>query len=341
MSKKISISVLVLVIIIVGVVIWKFWPALSPENKLPVEKKVVTMAGSFSIGPCYPSTVAMVKVWNTYLPDVSASAEVAPSRLMESLKAVEEGKYSFRWAMGNMAYYSYTGTRIKELKKAGPMKFIRTIGAFWNNEAQILVREDSPINDISDLKNRESIKVATPSEAKWMAIAAKEILGVHSISPDKVKIVFVPFSEVTSAVKKGNADLGFVTMAIGTPMSDSVKKTATGLRVLSLKEEMTRRLEKKFPYYVEGSIPANTFPHQLNDIKTVAVKALPICSKDMDPDLVYELTKATFSHLDEIKAAIPSSMAKSMSPEKALEGVTVPLHPGAKRYYIEAGLMPK
>ena len=84
-------------------------------------------------------------------------------------------------------------------------------------------------------------------------------------------------------------------------------------------------------------IPANTYPNQSNDVKGIVIRTVVVCREDIDSDLVYKLTKAIFDHLDEIKIITP--VAGEMSLERALEGLAIPLHPGAERYYSEVGIL--
>ena len=335
MNKRLTILVVILVVIALGGIVWNFWGP-KPAPPSVVEKKVITFAEGALTSPCYPITSAIVKVWNTYLPDIAASSELAPGRLVDNLKEVEEGKYNFRWAMSSLAFYSYNGVKIEELKGKA-MKSLRTIGAFWNHEVHIMVGANSPITDISALKGKK-IKVAVAAEKKWIAITAKEILGIQGIPGEDVEIVLVPLAEIAQTLKARNADIGIVAFSVASKQADILRK-ATGLKFLPLSEDAIQKAKEKFPYYADGLIPANTYQNQPDDVKGLAIKGTIIVSKDMDSDLVYRLTKTIFAHLDEIKEATP--VAKDMSLEGALEGIAIPLHPGAEKYYSEVGLISK
>ena len=336
MSKKITIFVVVLAVVILGVGGWLFWRAKTtlPLGEELTEKEVITFAEGALTSPCFPITNAMVEVWNTYLPDIAATSELAPGRLVDNLKDIEEGKYNFRWSMGSLIYYSYNGLKIEELK-GKPMKSLRTIGAFWNHEVHIIAKADSPINNISELKGKE-IKVAVAAEKKWIAVTTKEILGIYGIPPDQIEIVLVPLAEIAGALKAGDTDIGIFACSVECKQALILKKT-TGLKFLSLSQDIVQKLEGKYAYYVSSLIPKNTYPAQSEDVRGISIKGTIICSKDMDSDLVYRLTKTIFSHLDVIKGATP--VAKDMSLEGAVDGIAIPLHPGAERYYSEVGLI--
>lgn len=333
MSKKITVLVTILAVIVLAIVAWNYW---STKSDSPfVEKRIITFAEGALTGPCYPITKAITEVWSSYLPDISATPELDPGRLVDNLKNIEEGKYNFRWQMSSLAFYSYNGIKIEELK-GNPMKSLRTIGAFFNQEIHIMTKADSLIDDIADLKG-EKVKVAVASEKKWIAITAKELLGIYGISPEQVGIVFVPLVEIAESLKAGDADIGILSCPIESKQASILKK-ATGLKFLSLNQDIVQKTKEQYPYYVEGLIPKNTYSGQPDDVKGVAIKGIIVCSKDMDTDLVYRLTKTIFDHLDEIKEVTP--LVKDMSLQKAIEGISIPLHPGAEKYYSELGLTP-
>ncbi len=333
MSKKITFSIVGLVVIILGVVAWNNLST-KPEDSF-VEKKMITFAEGALTAPCYPITKVITDIWNKYLPNIVSTPELDPGRLVDNLKNIEEGKFDFRWTMSSLAFYSYNGLKIEDLK-GNPMKSLRTIGSFWNHELHLIVSADSLINDIADFKGQK-VKVVVPSEKAWTAITAKELFGIYGISPDLVEIISVPLSEIAGSLKAKDADIAVLAISVKSMQSNIFKK-AEGLRFLALSQEIIKKTTEKLPYYVEGSIPKNTYLNQVNDINGIVIKGIIVCREDMDSDLVYTLTKTIFDHVDEIKEATP--LVEDMFLETAVTGLAIPLHPGAAKYYAEMGLTP-
>ena len=89
--------------------------------------------------------------------------------------------------------------------------------------------------------------------------------------------------------------------------------------------------------YVPATIPAGTYDGQDADVSTAAVGNFLITHDEVPEETVYAMTKLLFENLDQLVAA--HAAAQGIDPEKALEGMPVPLHPGAERYYREAGLI--
>jgi len=91
------------------------------------------------------------------------------------------------------------------------------------------------------------------------------------------------------------------------------------------------------PAYLPATIPANTYRGQTVDVPSAAVQNYLVTYDGVSTDTVYGMTKALWTGLDQLVAA--HSAAKSIDPKHALEGMPVPLHPGAEKYYKEVGIL--
>ena len=97
-------------------------------------------------------------------------------------------------------------------------------------------------------------------------------------------------------------------------------------------------LKAKYPWYASYTIKAGTYPNQDRDVRTTAVKMVMFTRGDMPEDVVYNLTKALWEHIDELGQA--QKNLKGLKPEDAVKDIAgVPLHPGAEKYYREIGVL--
>ena len=99
-------------------------------------------------------------------------------------------------------------------------------------------------------------------------------------------------------------------------------------------------LVKKFPYYSLTNIDMAQYPEATNaneKVTTVGMLATFVTSAKVPDDVVYAITKEVFENLDEFKKLHPA--LEGLTRETMLEGLTAPIHPGALKYYKEAGLM--
>ena len=170
-------------------------------------------------------------------------------------------------------------------------------------------------------------------------INSKEILSLYGLDyKDKknVKGEYLGYSEAAEALKDGRVD--GILIAGGLPTS-SVLDAASSLkiRILSIEPAMIAKLKETMPWYYEITIPKGTYIGQTEDVKTVAVANLLICRDDLSNELVYNMTKALHDNQKDLVAA--HSAAKDMKLQDALKGMTVPMHPGAEKYYKEKGIM--
>ena len=85
------------------------------------------------------------------------------------------------------------------------------------------------------------------------------------------------------------------------------------------------------------TVPAATYNGMKEDVTVPAVSAVLICKKELNEDLVYQLTKVLFEKKDDLTHAKKALI----SAESAVKGVPVPFHPGAERYFTELGLIGK
>ena len=107
--------------------------------------------------------------------------------------------------------------------------------------------------------------------------------------------------------------------------------------VLEIDDAHAQQLISDYSFYTRYPIPAGTYNGVDEELWTVAVKATFIVSNDLSEDLVYEMTKALFEKKDDITAA--HAKGAELDPAAAIEGISVPLHPGAEKYYREIGVI--
>jgi len=100
---------------------------------------------------------------------------------------------------------------------------------------------------------------------------------------------------------------------------------------------MRNKLIEKYPFMAKEVIPGNTYRGQDQPVETVAVQAILAVRKELPEDVVYTMTKALFQNLEAVGNA--HHKGKSILLSKALDGISIPVHPGAAKFFKEAGLM--
>jgi TRAP transporter TAXI family solute receptor len=90
------------------------------------------------------------------------------------------------------------------------------------------------------------------------------------------------------------------------------------------------------PFFVQEVIPAGTYRGIDTDTNTVSVMALLVTYEGMPEEVIYNFTKALFDNIADVQGS--HAMGKNIKLETATNGLTAPLHPGAAKYYREAGI---
>jgi TRAP transporter TAXI family solute receptor len=153
---------------------------------------------------------------------------------------------------------------------------------------------------------------------------------------EDVNAQFLSFSESAEAFKDKHIDAFIVTAGI--PNSGIMDvSTQNEIRILDIPADVSAKLTQKYPFLAAVKVPANTYKGQTADVSTVAVNAVLIAGNQLKDDMVYNLTKALFENQAELASA--HAKGKEVDLKYAVQGVSIPFHPGAVKYYKEKGLM--
>jgi len=221
-----------------------------------------------------------------------------------------------------------------------PATSFRAIATLWRDALHLVMREDDvasgTIDDLSRLKDR---KVFFGEASTGMIDANRLLFADLGMDADQTfDLATVVDGDGMAAIKRGEVDA--FSMTVRPPMSlfDSIfDDNASGLRLLDVTETQMTRANGNHWLWTPYKIPADTYPGQREDIWTLGLSNLLVVRADMDPEVVYAITESLFDNLDYLKRIDPSMADLSL--DQALNGLTMPLHAGALRYYREVGLI--
>jgi TRAP transporter TAXI family solute receptor len=164
---------------------------------------------------------------------------------------------------------------------------------------------------------------------------SREILKAAGMSyKDLAKVEYLGYSESVELIKNRQLDATLQSSGLGMA---AVRDLATAIKmvVIPIPVDVVKKIDDAA--YSPGVIPANTYNGQTVDVPTVAVQNYLVTHEGVSTDTVYKMTKSMFENLDAMAAA--HGAAKAINPKTAGIGSPVPLHPGAEKYYREAGLI--
>lgn len=278
-------------------------------------------------GVYYPLGVALSKIYGEKIANVRPTVQ-ATKASVENLQLLQQGKGEIAFTLGDSLDAAWKGDEEAGFKS--PLKKLRGITAIYPNYVQIVASKDSGIKTLADLKGKR-LSVGAPKSGT--ELNARAILAAAGMTyKDLGKIEYLPFAESVELMKNRQLDATLQSAGLGVA---SLRDLATSVEI-TVVEVPAAVVDKAGPPFVKVSIPANTYTGQTAAVPAAAVANYLVTHEGMKEETVYQMTKAVFENLPDLAAA--HAAARSIKLESALEGMPVPLHPGAARYFKEKGL---
>jgi uncharacterized protein len=250
---------------------------------------------------------------------------------VENVKMLGDGQLDSALAQADIASWAFHG---KGPYAGKPIGELRAIAALFAENFHLVVRGDGPIESLADLKGRH---VALGEKGSGTLTDARLLLDAAGLKERDLKPDYLGLGEVAAGLRGGTLDAFFLIGGTPLPAITELAST-TPLRLLPIDGGTARRLMTRDPLLTAATVPAGTYPGVNDETQTVAVNAVWFVSADAADDLVYEITKSLWSNGTQRLIALRRPMARRMTLANALEGVDIPLHPGAARFYREAGV---
>jgi TRAP transporter TAXI family solute receptor len=249
-----------------------------------------------------------------------------------NVEAIESGALESGFAQSDVAYWAYTGTGIYEGE--GKVEDLRAIANLYPESIHIVARPGSGIDSVHDLAGK---RVSLDEPGSGTLVDARIILEAFGVSEDDLTAHYVKPSRASAMMDEGQLD-AFVIVA-GYPTGSVLELCATsGCELVPIEGPELDALLQRYPFFAKDTIPAGTYPG-VGRTETLSVGAQWLVGAEVDEDLVYGITKALWH--DNARNLLDNGHSKgqAITLETALDGIAVPLHPGAERYYREVGLI--
>jgi uncharacterized protein len=294
----------------------------------PGQSIELIMASGGVGGTYYPLAGGIAKLWKDAVSGVNVTVQ-ATGASVANIRLLGRNEVDLALVQNDVAAYGQAGTEAFADKKEKYTNYL-AIGALYPEPVQIVVTSGSHIRRIEDLKGKTVVVGAAGSGTE---LASRQILGAYGLTyADRkdIKPVFLGFAEGATALRENSADA--LIMVAGIPSAALAEvQTTTPIRLLPID---AKKLREQHAFYVEYLVPAGTYKGMDSDAEVVALKAILVVRDEIASQLVYELTKALF----EKAPAMGHAKSKEFDAKLAVQGVTIPFHPGAARYLREKGL---
>ena len=291
--------------------------------------KFMTVGTGSTGGAYYPIGVAIAEVLTSKL-GTQATAEVTGGSL-DNLRLINDGDCDLGIAQGNNMMDAFNGTG--DYVDNAYENINAMFGGLSKGFFQVVVLDNSPIQTMADLKGK---KVCMCPAGNAAIILADIVWGKYGFSTNDIKTTYVAYDDGISQLEDGNVDAVYIQTAIPASAIQQLAAGGKGYRLLSVDEAIANELCEEYGYFGYGTIASTVYDNMKEDVNTMYVSNMVAVRADLDEDLVYEMTKEIFENLDIIKSS--HKAASGLSLENAVR-VSIPMHPGAERYFKEVGAM--
>ncbi len=311
--------------------------SMNVSSALAATKFINIATGSIT-GVYYPAGGAICRFVNLGRKDhnIRCSAE-STGGSVSNLNSLRKDGTEFAIVQSDWQYHAYNGTGF--FGDQEPFKNLRSIFSLYTETFTLAVLENSGIKKLDDIVGK---KVNFGPQGSGMYATMEVLSKVKGWNKSSfASVTTLDPSEQINALCNGKIDVMIYTS--GNP--NGILQEATQhsnpkckVKILSIDRDAVDKLIKSNPFYVKAIIPGGMYRGNPNDIETFGVKATVVTSSQVSDDVVYNLTKSVFSNFDDFKALHP--VFSSLNKKSAIkDGNSAPLHPGALRYYKEAGLL--
>jgi hypothetical protein len=280
-------------------------------------------------GIYYPLGVALSQAYGKVLPAAKISVQ-ATKASAENLNLLQQGKGEVAFALGDSVSDAWKGDEEAGFKT--PLKKLRAVAGLYPNYIQIIANSESGIKTIADLKGKR-ISVGAPKSGT--ELNARAILKAAGLSyKDFSKVEYLGFGESVELMKNRQLDVTLQSVGLG---AASIRDLAISINIVMVAVPADVAAKVGDAAYQPAAIPADTYKGQTTAVPTVAIKNILVTHEGVPADTVYAMTKAMYDNMDGLVAA--HNAAKGIVKKDAPVGLPIPLHPGAEKYYREAGLL--
>ena len=290
----------------------------------------VTIGSGSTTGVYFPVATGMAKMMND-AGGLRANARSTGGSVF-NMNGIKSGELDMAIVQNDVAYYAYKGTGIEAFKGKADAK-VRSMAVLYPEVLHVVVRRDSGINTIADLKGKRVVTGDLGSGTEQTALQVLEAYGLEF--KDLGQQLRISPTQGITLMQDKRADALFYTVGVGASAIAQIAQT-TDVKLIPVSGNQAAALIKKYPFYVRYNIPAKSYKGVGATVPGVAVQATLVTSSSLSEDTVYKTMKAIFSDEKALKAIHPA-LNTNYSDAKAVKGLPAPLHPGAVKFWKEQG----
>ena len=288
----------------------------------------LNMGGGWVTGVYFPLAGAMSRIVHTEMEGMSLTVESSGASVVNS-NLIRSGDLDLAIVQNDVASYAYSGRNAFEGNKAANM---RGLFSLYPEPVQLVARADAGISSPSDLRGKRVAVGPLGSGAEVNALQVLEAAGLSE--SDLAAAERLDAGEAADYLRDGRIDAAFFTVAIGAAVISDLA-VSQSIRIVPITGSYADRLKEMEDFYASVTIPANTYTN-VPAAQTVAVVSIVVGRENLPESLVYDFITAVFDNINVIHSAHASGRMVTL--DTALDGMPIPLHPGAERFFSEKGM---
>jgi len=250
-----------------------------------------------------------------------------------NVNGIAGGALESGFSQADVATWAQKGTGIYEGKPNVPG--LRLIANLYPESVHIVARKGSGIKTVFDLKGK---RVALDEPGSGTLVNARLILAAYGIQETDIKPEYIKPNQAGDKMKDGALDAFFFVGGAPAGAIAELASGGSGIELIPIDGPQAEGLRMASPFFAVDNIPADTYKG-VAGVRTLSVGAQWVTSDKADANTVYEITKALFSDATQKALQAGHAKGKLITKENAVKSAGIPFHPGAEKYYKEAGLI--
>jgi TRAP transporter TAXI family solute receptor len=266
------------------------------------------------------------------VPGLVATA-VASNGSVANINGIQSGQLESGFTQSDVAYWAYTGTGVYEGKPK--VADLRLIANLYPETIHVVARKAANIKSVADLKGK---RVSLDEPGSGTLVDARIILAAFGITEKDIKAEYLKPNQAGDKLRDGGLDAFFFVGGYPTSAISELASAGAGIDLVPVTGPQVEKMLGQYRFFANDTIPAETYKG-IGAVRTIAVGAQWVTSAKQSDDLVYGIAKAIWN--DNSRKLLDAGHAKGkvITKANATAGAGIPFHPGAEKFYREAGLL--
>ena len=252
---------------------------------------------------------------------------------LANVNGIAGGAMESGFSQSDVATWAQTGKGLFEGKPS--IAELRLIANLYPETIHVVVKKGSGIKSIAELKGK---RVALDEPGSGTLVNARLVLAAYGLKESDIKPEYIKPNQASDKMKDGALDAFFFVGGAPAGAIAELASSGAGIELLPITGAQADTLRRGNPFFANDSVPAATYK-DVAAVNTLSVGAQWVTSAKADTETVYQITKSLYSDATQKALAAGHAKGKLITVKNAVQGAGIPFHPGAERFYKEAGVL--